>query len=74
MKVTKKTEKNNTVPFTLIEQGDLFLFNDSVFIKTSELTVERNAVELETGDGNWFFYNEKVTPLDGELVWYEKEC
>jgi hypothetical protein len=70
MKITRKD--NNEVDFCTLTLGDVFKNDDDIFMAIREVENKKggfyNAVNMETGELTIFYADEKVFPLQAELI------
>lgn len=69
MKITNKRE--DAVAFHTLKVLDVFIYEGDVYMKTNtngSYGKDSNAICLSTGDHAWFFIENKVQPVDAELI------
>lgn len=66
MKIERK-DNNNIYDFWQISIGDVFVFEEDVYIKIDD-TNDLNAINLILGCGDWFEPCTKVREVDATLV------
>ena len=67
MKIIYNTGVEST-EFKYLVIGDLFLYDDTVYIKTNNSRDVLNAVDLKTGQAEVIDYRTKVIEVEGKLI------
>ncbi|HDY87834.1 MAG TPA: hypothetical protein ENH82_06915 [bacterium] len=71
MKITPKTKPDNTVNFTTLKSGDLFIHQGGIWVKIAG--GDQDGVNLNTGEYQSNMCGDVVTPVEATLTWKRKK-
>ena len=67
-----RNDKKNIVEFSFLENGDVFRYEEGIFMVIKKVENKNggvyNAIDLENGELTLFYADEEVTALKAELV------
>lgn len=67
-----RNDKKNIVEFSFLENGDVFRYEEGIFMVIKKVENKNggvyNTIDLENGELTFFYADEEVTALKAELV------
>lgn len=59
--------KNKMTTFENIKEGEVFMYDDTLYMKTAEICGDYNAVTLENGEPDYFGDNDTLEKVEVRL-------